>query len=270
MDTPGFDNIHSGDFTTLSKISTWLAATYALFEFGGQSQCLFDDRYSADMRLAGVVYLHDITSSRMTGTNQVSLKLLQALCGDAALRSVVLCTTKWPEINRDQEERRERQLIGKYWEQLIACGSTVHRFDNSQKSAWGVVDLIAKGEDVRAEVLQIQKELVDVRKFIPDTEAGRQLKVHLHDLQIRLTNASKENPSRREELQTQISNIRQEIRDMRIPITIRASALFTATIDALLERLSLIPWGVEPPSDSMVPYVLKKNDTLRETDIVIG
>jgi len=222
------------------------------------------------VKLAGVVYLHDISLARMSGTNRVSLELLRGLCGDAALRSVVLCTTKWSNIDQNDGEMHYQELIDKYWRKLIARGSTVHKFDGFQKSAWEVVNLIVERRDATAEVLQIQRELVDVRKFIPDTEAGKKLKFHLHELQIGLRNASMENPSQREELETRISDIRQEIGAMHIPVTIRASAFFTAAIDAMLEKFSLISRDTDPPSDNIAPFVLRKNDILRDTDIVIA
>ena len=76
----------------------------------------------------------------MNGTALRNLDVFKKLCGDRALRSVVLGTTKWTELpSRSVGEQRLNKLCDKYWLEMIECGSFVHHFDDTQESAWDMV-----------------------------------------------------------------------------------------------------------------------------------
>jgi hypothetical protein len=99
--------------------------------------------YSADTKLGGLIYLHDISLPRMKGTSLRNLEVFKKLCGDRALRSVVLGTTKWTELeSHSVGEQRLTELRDKYWLEMIERGSIVHNFDNTQQSAWDMVDSV--------------------------------------------------------------------------------------------------------------------------------
>ena len=99
--------------------------------------------YSADTKLGGLIYLHDISLPRMKGTALRNLEVFKKLCGDRALRSVVLGTTKWTELeSRSVGEDRLKKLRDNYWLEMIERGSFVHDFDDTQQSAWKVVDSV--------------------------------------------------------------------------------------------------------------------------------
>ena len=99
--------------------------------------------YSADGKLGGLIYLHDISSHRMNGTAQRNLDMFKKICGNRALRSVVLGTTKWTELpSRSVGEQRLKILCDKYWLEMIEWGSFVHHFDDTQESAWDMVDSV--------------------------------------------------------------------------------------------------------------------------------
>ena len=79
----------------------------------------------------------------MKGTAVRNLEVFKKLCGDRALRSVVLGTTKWTELDsRSVGEQRLKELRDKYWLEMIECGSLVHDFDGTQQSAWKMVDSV--------------------------------------------------------------------------------------------------------------------------------
>ena len=59
---------------------------------------------------------------------------------------------------------------------MIEGGSTLRKFEDSQKSAWDVIAPIIEEDQIgKIHALQIQEELVEAKKPIPHTEAGRQL-----------------------------------------------------------------------------------------------
>lgn len=91
---------------------------------------------------AGIIYIHDISLTRIpvSGTKKV-LDFVSKLQPNP--RNVVLCTTKWTiPYNLGAEEQRAKQLDEYYWKDFIEKGSTVHKFENSQESAWKAVNLI--------------------------------------------------------------------------------------------------------------------------------
>ncbi|KAH7925385.1 hypothetical protein BV22DRAFT_437408 [Leucogyrophana mollusca] len=164
VDTPGFDDTYESDFEILRRIAVWLAQSY-----------------SDDKKLTGVIYLHEITQKRMMGTSRKNLEMFHKLCGRDASKNVVLATTKWVNITEGAGERHEGQLKDTFWKNLIDEGSEMTRFLNDSKSAWAIVDhIVASSDELRA--LQIQRELVDLQKLIPETEAGNSLRETLQEL----------------------------------------------------------------------------------------
>ncbi|KAF9004213.1 P-loop containing nucleoside triphosphate hydrolase protein [Cyathus striatus] len=164
VDTPGFDDTFVDDAEILRRISVWLAVSY-----------------TKDMKLAGVIYLHEISQTRMLGTTRKNLEMFHKLCGDDALSSVVLGTTKWSEVAQDVGDKRVKQLRDNFWKDMIEKGSDVFKFEKTNQSAWNMVNhLLQKHKDV--ESLRLQKELVDLQKIIPDTDAGKELRYSLEEL----------------------------------------------------------------------------------------
>ncbi|KAG5634837.1 hypothetical protein H0H81_000550 [Sphagnurus paluster] len=81
------------------------------------------------MRLAGVIYLHDITQTRTLGTAKKNLDMFQKLCGGRrATRNTVLLTTKWGIIKKDVGIAREKQLKN-HWKEMCEGGSWMARWN---------------------------------------------------------------------------------------------------------------------------------------------
>ena len=102
--------------------------------------------------------------------------MFHKLCGEDALKAVVLVTTKWGGIQKVVGEQREKRLTETHWMTMIDHGSRIHRYQGSYASAWEIVNLICKKEEKEYLPIQIQKELVDLQKCIPQTEAGDALR----------------------------------------------------------------------------------------------
>ena len=159
---------------------------------------------------------------------------------------MVLCTTKWSDIYQEDGEKRIEQLKEMRWKEMIKAGSTVRKFEDSQKSAWDVIALIIEEDRIgKMDALQIQEELVEAKKVIPNTEAGRQLGYSLDQLLKSLKEAYKKNPSRREELDAQIVATRAKIRTTRAPVNV------TQRISKLLDHVGeILDEFITPPSSS--------------------
>jgi len=117
-----------------------------------------DDSYNNEMKLGGVIYLHDISLSRMLGTTRKNLEVFQKLCGDDTFRSVILGTTNWGDVSKEVGDMRIQHLRDNYWRDMLDHGSKVFKFEDSSKSAWTMVDSIVELNRSRSEVLQIQRK----------------------------------------------------------------------------------------------------------------
>ena len=110
--------------------------------------------------------------------------MFSQLCGDKALKRVVLGTTNWGEVDEMVGEIREQQLAKTFWNSMTASGSKLLRFDKTERSARAFVDAILDqlkfGEE--DDVLRIQDELVELERRIPETDAGKELRYTLEDL----------------------------------------------------------------------------------------
>ena len=81
------------------------------------------------------------------------------LCGDQAVKKVVLVTTTWDRGKADPQRfnRRGKELFYNYWKTMINYGASTARFLNSAHSAWEIIDPILKQHET--DVLRLQEEL---------------------------------------------------------------------------------------------------------------
>ncbi|KAH7906929.1 P-loop containing nucleoside triphosphate hydrolase protein [Hygrophoropsis aurantiaca] len=156
VDTPGFDDTYVDDSEILRRILVWLARSYS-------------DR----VRLAGAIYMHEISQTRFLDISRKNLGMFTKLIGDDAAKNVILATTKWGDVEKDVGERREEQLRANFWKDMINQGSRTAQFHNTYESAWAIINLIV--DDNPVDALQIKNELVQLEKLIPETEAGQTL-----------------------------------------------------------------------------------------------
>jgi hypothetical protein len=137
------------------------------------------------MPIGGVLYLHDISLKRFTGTARRNLEMFRRLCGEDALEKVVFVTTSWQMDAPDDHERREEQLKSNHWRPMIDKGANVRRFLGTGDSAqaWEILKILLQHADHLADIdrLLIQQEVVDRRLPVPDTEAGKALLLTLQE-----------------------------------------------------------------------------------------
>jgi hypothetical protein len=110
----------------------------------------------------------------MSGSPLKNLHMFAKLCGDGAIKNVVLTTTMWTKVRPEVGERREKELKERYWAGMLSMGSRTIRFEDSFKGAWDIIDQIVGTVD-RNHALLLQEELVDLGRRLSETEAGKML-----------------------------------------------------------------------------------------------
>jgi hypothetical protein len=190
-------------------------------------------RYREKKKLAGIIYMHEISRTRMLGSAHRNLKVFHELCGDDGARNVLLVTTKWGQVDPYMGQQREQELAGVYWKGMIDHGSEIAQFHNTNESARDIVDAIIKKTPVQA--IQIQKELVDLRKILPETDAAIALR---HDLEVLLEEEKtrardlKSVPELRAKYEETAGRIRStltQIQQLKIPVSRKIRAYFGFT-----------------------------------------
>ena len=104
--------------------------------------------------------------------------MFRELCGDAALKNVVLVTNMWGEVSRAIGEAREHELSDKFFKPALDKGAQMVRHHNTVQSAHNVIRRILANHPT---ALQIQRELVDEHKGITDTAAGEAVNQELNE-----------------------------------------------------------------------------------------
>lgn len=182
------------------------------------------------MKLAGIIYLHEISQDRIESRN---LTIFRKLCGDKASKHVVLATTKWRKVDESNGADREQELQRTFWNLMIRHGSPITRFEDSHTSAKQIVVAILKTKRDAEVYLRIQKELVDLQRYLPQTDAGKfvsedlrtQLSKSKRDLaELRSLLGADRNPALRqeyEEMQQSIRSIKLQIQQMKLPLAQR-------------------------------------------------
>jgi GTP-binding protein EngB required for normal cell division len=199
VDTPGFDDTYVDDTEILRRIAVWLALSY-----------------NQNMKVAGIIYLHEISQTRMLGTSRKNFLMFNKLTGEEAAKDIVLATTKWSHITVEVGQKREQQLRNTHWKTMVDQGSK-------------------RAET--AEPLQIQDELVYLQKRIPTTDAGTSLRNALNallndqrELAKQLVDEglrdNKELQQRHEETQKRIRSTLDQIKALKVPLGARIMAVF--------------------------------------------
>lgn len=169
------------DADVLRHLADWLSITY-----------------SHGIRLHGILYLHRITDVRMQGSAKKNLVMFNKLCGEHALRKVVLVTTMWENLKtQDEGENREDQLrnTDEYWGWMSTRGSKIERHTNDAQSARKLVEVFVPSDARRAPeevALAIQEEIADQNMSLEDTKAGEIVRDNIEKEKVRINQALEE------------------------------------------------------------------------------
>jgi hypothetical protein len=166
----------------------------------------------------------------MAGSLLKNLQMFISVCGQDAMPNVVLATTMWGEVRKETGERREKELMGSFWKDMLAAGCTVERFEDTYESAWLIID---RATQDWANV-QVSHEMVDRRLKLSQTTAGITLNNELKRLikarkdasrKLRAQTKKQDNTliveelnMRQVEIDKQISQTADELRNLKIPL----------------------------------------------------
>ncbi|KAF9537982.1 hypothetical protein CPC08DRAFT_717618 [Agrocybe pediades] len=164
VDTPGFDDTYVGDAAILQRIADWLGKAYR------------DKKI-----LGGVIYLHDISSGRFSGTERRNLEMFNLMCGNTALKKVIIGTTKWGRTPSFIGAKDEKELKEIHWRPMLEKGARTMRFEDSYDSALSFIREIVRIAMLDV-CLMIQQEMVDDKKIIPETQAGKEIRYTLQEI----------------------------------------------------------------------------------------
>ena len=117
VDCPGFNDTTRSDTEVLGEIAKVLSSQYLFLK---------------KLRLRGILYLRDITKTRMEGSDVKTLNLFSRLVGKEAFPHVVFVTTMWGRLDAEGQKtayKREKELKGDFWREMILEGSYVQRFE---------------------------------------------------------------------------------------------------------------------------------------------
>ena len=92
----------------------------------------------------------------MVGTPYRNLRTFGELCGDNAMKKVVLVTTMRDKVQQDTGVRREKVFVDNYWKTMIKYCASTARFYNSADSARKIVEIILKQHETEVLLLAEQ------------------------------------------------------------------------------------------------------------------
>jgi hypothetical protein len=144
----------------------------------------------------------------MGGTSTRNFKMFRELCGDTALRNVVIVTNMWGEVDPQVGEAREAELMEEeiFFKPVLDKGARMARHENTVPSAERIIRLILNNNPLP---LQIQVELVEEGKDISATSAGEELK---QELNARIREHEEEMRVLKEEMNQAMGNKDEETR----------------------------------------------------------
>jgi len=131
------------------------------------------------MKLSGLIYVHRICDVRMGGISSRNFRMFRKLCGDDTLKNVVIVTNMWGEVGQAKGEMREAELKNKFFKPALDKGAQMLRHDNTVESAHNILRHIIQNHPLP---LKIQRELVDEKKDIGQTDAAQEVESQIQEL----------------------------------------------------------------------------------------
>ncbi|KAJ7821981.1 hypothetical protein B0H13DRAFT_2127900 [Mycena leptocephala] len=127
--------------------------------------------YQQGRKLSGIIYMQRISDMRMDDISTHNLNMFRQLCGDSMLKNTVIVTNMWVEVGC---EVAEAELVNNnaWFKLILDKGTRLFRHHNDIQSAQTIIHSIIENQP---RTLQIQNEIVDLRKDISQTAAGEEL-----------------------------------------------------------------------------------------------
>ena len=126
-------------------------------------------RYIGGITLAGVLYFHKISKNRVGGEARRNIRIFKKLCGEHALKNVIIVTTMWQFVDQNTGDKRQIDLEGNdlFFKSIKTAGGRFARHNNTSQSAENIIRLLLHKSHSPLP-LHIQKELtvegIDIRQ----------------------------------------------------------------------------------------------------------
>ena len=157
----------------------------------------------------GLVYLQRISDPRFSGQSGRNLRMFKGLCGSNHYKNVVVLTTFWDKMTKEEGVQREEQLKTSFFQDLVAGGAEFMRHSRgNMKTGRKVLEHIFT---LLPANLQIQEEIREQGKLLEDTAAGS---VHREEIERMIAKHKEEMASLQEELATMQANQAAERQEM--------------------------------------------------------
>lgn len=155
LDTPGFDDSGRENLELLDEIVSIL---YVLV------------LRKSEFHIHGIVFLHDISEVRFSGSQRKTLSILRELCGEKCMGNVVVGTTRWslekPARFKKEEEREQKFLAG-HWGGIHGTRRWIE--DDDCVPLQIVTELLA----IPPVILQAQEEMLKPPHTVGNTTVGK-------------------------------------------------------------------------------------------------
>jgi len=135
-----FNDTYGDDKRVMKDIFDWLAS-----------------RQNEGLTIAGIIFFHEITLTRMGWAAQSGFKKL--LCSDTLSKNILLVTTKWGEVEPAIGKKREDDLRDTYWKETVQSDAMA-RFEPTPTSTSTILDILLHKPPIFVHAL------VDQRKFL--------------------------------------------------------------------------------------------------------
>ncbi|KAG6917331.1 hypothetical protein DXG01_002902 [Tephrocybe rancida] len=233
LDTPGLDSTISPDNEILERIAAWLKKSY-----------------HNGMKLAGVIYLCEISQTRDLSMARRNLDHFDKLCGDRATKNVILVTTKWSSPPSQFELKRETDLQAPaHWGHLVRRGSRVRRLeDASSECAWSLI-LLSLADAFTFDTEKVKDDLERMRESLKKKRDGQRLIAELDELllsQNRMALELKRDEGLSDVLWNQLVTNDHRLRDTlrqigtKVPLSQKVKAFFKFFVGLLVRSLFIL------------------------------
>lgn len=165
--------------------------------------------YQNGFKLTGIIYLHRITDIRVSGMSRRTFGVFRKLCGKTSLSNVLIVTNMWDDPPSAAQLDRETELREHpdFFQPALDQGATmVRRTHMNSKSAHDIIRILLNKEPT---IMQVQHELVNEKKQLSDTGAGREVQRELieaterHNAEMKTLKSDMEEALRERDEQTQ-------------------------------------------------------------------
>ncbi|KEP49820.1 50S ribosome-binding GTPase [Rhizoctonia solani 123E] len=163
IDCPGFNDTYLTETEILRRLADYLIKAY-----------------ESNYKVAGLLYFHKISDTRVGGASFRHMNMFKALCGSDAFKNVVYVTNMWSEPPTEDEVLREEELrnTSEFFGEPLVHGAQVAPHNNTPQSAFNIIrKVLGRGRVVT----RLQRQLVDDKMPLEETDVGLVIGKDLED-----------------------------------------------------------------------------------------